>query len=111
MRAGAPRSHDGIALVLVLAFVALLSAVVLALLLSARTQVAAASYYQTDVQLKHLAASATGLVTGQLLDATHSTTGANVSPSRVTWASQPGLIRTWDDTGKGWRIFKLYSAR
>ncbi len=104
-------SRRGIALILVLVFLMLLAALVVALLTTAQTETTSASIYQSDVQLKHLAASATGLVTGQLLDSTRSTKGAGAASGRLAWASQPGLIRTWDDSGAGGRVFKLYSAR
>lgn len=101
----------GVALVIVLGFLVLMSAVVIALLTTSRTETVAAANYQGGVHLKHLAASATSLATGQILDATRSTKGADKTSGLLAWASQPGLIRTWDETGKGWKIFKLYSAR
>ena len=101
----------GIALVLVLTFLILLAAVVIALLTVSQSETTTASSYQATVELKHLAASATGIVTGQILDATHSMKGTDAASGRLAWASQPGLIRTWDDAGRGWKIFKLYSAR
>ncbi|MEQ1859296.1 MAG: Verru_Chthon cassette protein A [Chthoniobacteraceae bacterium] len=102
----------GVALVLVLVFLVLLSGLVIALLTTARNESMTAHAYQSSVNARQLAAVATGLVSGQLLDGTHSmkVPGQNTS-SRLAWASQPGMIRTWDDSGKGWKIFKLYSAR
>ncbi|MEQ1859294.1 MAG: Verru_Chthon cassette protein A [Chthoniobacteraceae bacterium] len=107
----ARRSSRAVALVLVLVFLVLLSGLVIALLSTAKNESTTAHAYQSSVGARQLAASATGLVTGQLLDGTRSmkVPGQNAS-GRLAWASQPGMIRTWDDTGKGWKIFKLYSA-
>lgn len=105
------RSSRGVALVLVLVFLVLLSGLVIALLSTAKNESTTAHAYQSSVIAKQLAASAAGLVTGQILDGTRSVKVPGQTGGRLAWASQPGMIRTWDDTGKGWKIFRLYSAR
>lgn len=106
-----PRSVAGVALVIVLALLSLMVVIVVALLSSASTQNASASNYRASVEIKQLASAATGVVIGQILDATRSFKGVDAASGRLAWASQPGMIRTWDDDGKGWKVFKLYSSR
>jgi uncharacterized protein (TIGR02600 family) len=96
---------------MVLTFLVLISALVIALLTTAQHEVTSAHSYRSGVNVKQLADSAVGLVTGQILDGTHSVKVLGQTTGRLAWASQPGMIRTWDDAGKGWKIFKLYSAR
>jgi len=107
------------ALVIGLAFLVLLTALVVAFFMSIGTEVRASRNYESNITVNQLISSATNLVTGQIVEGTRSTknttegAGSAVIPpgARLAWASQPGLIRTWDDTGKGWKIFKLYSDR
>jgi uncharacterized protein (TIGR02600 family) len=113
-----PRQPRGVALVIVLAFIVILSTLIVAFLSSVRTEVQSAKSYESGVTVKQLVSSATNLVTGQITEATRSTKTArppgNLTPipkgERLTWASQPGMIRAWDDTGNGWKVFKLYSS-
>ncbi len=104
----------GVALVIVLAFLVLLSGLIVAFISSIGTESQASKQYQSSLTVKQLATSAANLVTGQINDATRSVKVPGQLPAagdRLAWASQPGMIRTWDDNGKGWKIFKLYSAR
>ncbi len=107
-------SHDkGIALVIVLAFLVLMSALILAFFSTVQTEAQSAKSYSSSVTVKQLVSSATNVVTGQISDATRSLKnreGDASSSDRLVWASQPGMIRTWDGSGKGWKIFKLYSS-
>lgn len=111
-------SQQGIALVLVLAFLVLMSALILAFFSTVQTEAQSAKSYSSGVTVKQLVSSATNVVTGQISDATRSmkdptlaASGAVPDADRLVWASQPGMIRTWDGSGAGWKIFKLYSSR
>lgn len=106
------RFQRGVALVIVLTLLLLISAAILAFFGSVQTESRSSSEYKGTVTVKQLVSTANALVTGQLSDATRSSKEgvAKVTGSRLAWASQPGMIRTWDDTGKGWKIFKLYSS-
>ena len=107
----ARRAQRGIALVLVLAFLVLLSALVVAFFSSVQTELAGSKTYAKGVTVKQLAETATNIVIGQISDATKSylVPGDQYS-TRLTWASQPGLIHTYGDDGKPGRSFKLYSS-
>ena len=99
---------------IVLAFLVLISGLIVAFVSSVGTETQTSKSYQSSLTVKQLATSAANLVTGQINDATKSVKipGQNPAPGdRLAWASQPGMIRTWDDAGKGWKIFKLYSSR
>jgi uncharacterized protein (TIGR02600 family) len=112
------RPPRGIALVLVLGFLVLLSALIIAFFTSVQIEMQSAKAYQSSVTVKQLISTATNVVTGQIAEGTRSTktlrAPGTTSPvpagERLAWASQPGMIRTWDDTGGGWKLFKLYSS-
>ena len=83
----------GAALVMVLTFLVLISALVIALLVTAKDEASSAHSYRSGVNVKQLADSAVGLVTGQILDGTHSVKVPGQTAGRLAWASQPGMIR------------------
>jgi uncharacterized protein (TIGR02600 family) len=111
-------SQRGIALILVLIFLVLLSVLLFGFFMSVEGEVLSSKTYESDVAVKQLVSSATNIVTSQIVEGTRSTktrrppgTADKIGPGeRLAWASQPGLIRTWDENGAGWKIFKLYSA-
>ncbi len=87
---------------LVLSLLALVTILVLALFQLARNDVASAVAYERGTSTRLLAETALNLVIGQIQDATQ-------RPGEA-WASQPGLIRTFDTSGNAARAYKLYSA-
>lgn len=111
-------SKQGIALVLVLGFLVLISGLILAFFSSVTTDLSSSKSYAAGVSVKQLSDSATNLVMGQIMDGTRafenprdpSVKGSVPSGERLTWASQPGLIRTFSETGSPSRAFKLYSS-
>lgn len=96
-------SEGGVALVLVLAFLVLISVLVVAFYSTVTTELSSAKGYASGVNARQLADSATQAVIGQIRDAT--TKGRTVA-----WASQPGMIRTYDSAGEPVNYFKLYSS-
>src|SRR5207244_8390591 len=95
----------GLALIIVLAALILLSALVLSFFTSVTTEMVSSTNYSNEEKSKMLADTAVNLVMGQIRDAT---TGVQLAddgtPStntalRTAWASQPGMIRNWDATG------------
>ena len=66
------------------------------------------------IRLVDLTNAAVKLLTTQIKAATVGcVTDANGTPitnQRLAWASQPGMLRTWDDTGNPYQEFKLYSS-
>jgi uncharacterized protein (TIGR02600 family) len=110
---GLRRSESGIALVLVLTMLVLLSALLIAFMTAATTETAASKASSQQIEARQAADAAVNLVIGQIRDATTSVDdGASPDPSKTgaqgfTWASQPGAIRTY---GNGASVYKLYSA-
>ena len=100
------RGKSGVALVLVLAFLVLLSLMVLGFLTSVSTELSNSKAVAYSAGVHQLSESAVNVVMAQLVDATKGTsTGALTS-----WASQPGMIRSYDAMGKPRDFFKLYSS-
>ncbi|MDQ3622066.1 MAG: Verru_Chthon cassette protein A [Verrucomicrobiota bacterium] len=97
------RGRRGIALVIVLGFLTLMTVLALAFFTSVTTEVKAASNYERNVQVQQLAQSAVSIAMGNIRDAT-------TQPSDVTWVSQPGLIRTYDSNGAIKNAYRLYST-
>jgi uncharacterized protein (TIGR02600 family) len=107
------RARQGVALVIVLAFLVLLSTLIIAFLSSIQTESVSSATYGASVGAKQLVESALHVAMGQINDGAKDTKtiGSTDTADRVAWASQPGMIRTWDANGDGWKIFKLYSAK
>ena len=101
---------SGIALVLVLSVLVLIIILIVGLLTRATSERTASNAYAATVTARQLSETAINLVQGQITAAT--TQGGN-----VTWASQPGMIRTFGTTPDGTTgrsmmqlAYKLYSA-
>lgn len=101
------RRRSGVALVLVLLLIALLTVLVVSYFTDVLTESASSSNYSERTKVKMLADSAVNLAIGQIRKATE---GFDDGGRPVAWASQPGMIRTWDDTGEPVDAYKLYSA-
>ena len=107
---------SGAALILTLGFVVLLSAMIVAFFCTTSNTRRETSVYEAGVEVKQLADIATNVVIGQIADATRSwevppaTPGALGGGARLTFATQPGMIRTYDEKGRPGRAFKLYSS-
>ena len=97
----APRAV-GAALILTLGMLVLLSGLVLAFLLTVRTEYGSSKAYEGGTNARLLADSALNLVIGQIRE-------ASTQPEQA-WISQPGLMRTFDTSGKAVKSYKLYSA-
>lgn len=97
-----PKS-GGFALVIVLVVLALVIALAIGFMLRATTERKVSSSYQAAVVARQMADTAVSLVQGQIQMAT--TGGMDIA-----WASQPGMVRTFDASGKLLKAYKLYSA-
>lgn len=111
---GAIRQRRGFALVVILSVLTLLTVLVVAFFLNVTGEVTAAKAFSSGVETKQLADSAINLVQAQIRDATagfqrDAESGALNPSARLAWASQPGMVRTWDDQGADYRHYKLYS--
>lgn len=97
------RRDRGFALVAVLTILVLLLVLVLGFFLRTSTERAAAASHQDGVSAELLTDTAVDLVKGQIHMATN-------QGRTVAWASQPGMIRTFDSSGSALKSYKLYSA-
>ncbi len=93
----------GMALVLVLAFLVLITALIIAFLSNVTTEHSGAKGYADGSRSKQLADSAVQIAIGAIQAATD-------HGVQETWASQPGMIRVYDQTGAAKAYYKLYSS-
>ncbi len=98
---------QGVALILVLAFLALLSVLILAFFSTVSGELQSARLETHGVTSRQLADSATQMVMGQIREATS-------QAGQTAWASQPGAIRTYGTgtaaSGDALAVYKLYSS-
>ncbi len=99
---------DGVALVIVLSMIVLLSALLVAFMSSVGTESTSAKIAVKGVEARQLAESAVNLAISQIRDATRGDSGVAAKPGG--WASQPGVIRRFNEDGSEGRVYKLYSA-
>lgn len=104
-----PRSTHpaGVALVIVLAFLVLISAIIIGFFSSVSTEYAMSTSVAETLSTRQLADSAVNVVMAQMWDATK---GGTTDTERRAWASQPGMIRTYDSKGAPSDFYKLYSS-
>lgn len=99
--------NSGVALVMVLLIVVLLSILVVSFFFDVRTETVSADSYAERTRVRMLADSVQSLAVAQIQKATE---GVSPDGKIVAWASQPGMIRTWDDAGSPVEAYKLYSS-
>src|SRR5579862_9457390 len=99
-----PQVHpsSGVALLIVLGMLVLLSVIVLAFITSVTTDLSDAKGYENEVQTRMLADSVLDLVEIQIR-------AASTGTGNPAWISQPGLLRTFPITGNS-VAYKLYSS-
>jgi len=109
------RPHrGGFALVVTLLILTLLTVTVVSFFAQTRGDATMADAYADTQSTKQLSDSAINLVIAQIREATlgfirDDADGSLDTSERLGWASQPGMIRTFDDQGNGYKHFKLYS--
>jgi len=101
-------NRGGVALVIVLGFLVLLSGLAIAFFSSVTTELGASRTYSNNITTRQLADSAVNIVMGQVREGT--------ARKSAVWGSQPGLIRVYRDGGgspsaNADAFFKLYSAK
>lgn len=94
------------ALVIVLGCLVLLSILVVAFFASVSTERKSAQSYANSSSVKLLAESTVNVVMGQIKEATK---GTDSTGNTLAWASQPGMIRTYNSQGLAEGYYKLYS--
>ncbi len=100
--------RSGIALVVVLATLVLVTVLVVGFLILASGAVRSSTAYGRSGEARYLADSAMGLAIGQIAQATSQETLE--SGDTRAWTSQPGLIRVFGSDGLPYQSYKLYSA-
>lgn len=105
---GPSSRNSGAALVVTLAILALLVGITISVFFSAISERRNAALYKNSQGLRELADTAVNLVQAQIKDATSSSAFATPS-RRTTWASQPGMIRTYGSDKNAAMSYKLYS--
>ena len=116
LNAARPRGRRAVALILVLSFIVLIAASIIGFFATANSARREAAGYESGIFVKQLADMVTNVVMGQISDGTRSWEIPSASPdqkgrgARLTYSTQPGLIRTYNDAGTRGRIFKLYSS-
>lgn len=98
------RAKQGSALVLILACLVLMLGLVLALLSAVRSNLTISRSDADSTQVRLLADTAVNLVIAQVNDAT-----LRSANDKTAWASQPGMIRLYDNSGNPAGYRKLYS--
>ncbi len=95
----------GVALITVLTIMSLTTILVLTFFSLANSERTASNTYSHGLQAQQVAEQAVNMAIGQIRKATT----VDVDTSTNAWASQPGAIRVWDDSGNLLSLFKLYS--
>jgi uncharacterized protein (TIGR02600 family) len=98
-----PPHNRGAALIAVLALIVLMAALVTIFLVRTATERSASASYDAAAGTRLLAETTVNLVQATINQATTGTNG-------TAWASQPGAIRLFNDSGALTRIFRLYSG-
>ena len=93
-------------MLIVLAFLVLISAIIVAFFSSVTNELAVSKATSDSATTRQLAESAVNVVMAQIVDSTK----GQQSKSAVAWASQPGMIRTFDISGTPGDFYKLYSS-
>ena len=102
---GNRKPERGAALIIVLASLIFISALTVAFLVSMRAKLALSKSGSDASEVKMLAETAVNVAISQVRDATK-----NAGANNLAWASQPGMIRLYDNSGNAAGYYKLYSA-
>ena len=100
------KPNSGVALILVLMLVVLMTIMILAFFLSVQTETKSIRSVVSGQNSRELADIAVQSVISQIQQATTTAPSA----TSIAWASQPGMIRTYNNSGTALAWYKLYSA-
>jgi uncharacterized protein (TIGR02600 family) len=105
---------SGSALIIVLAFLVILTGMIVAFFSSVTNEQIGTKVESNSMAAHNLADSVTGIVIAQLRDATvgyaRNSNGSLNTNIPLGWASQPGLIHTFDTNAASYAAYKLYSS-
>ena len=107
---GGMAQRSGSALLIVLGCVALLTVLVLSFFVTSRTEFSLSNFYSRNVNTKLLSENVINLVEAQLREGARSSDLTSTTYAPLAWASQPGMIRTYDASGQPHMFYKLYSS-
>lgn len=99
----------GVALVLVLASITLVSLLALSFLSMMSQEARTSKGYAGGAKTRMLADSAVNIMMAQIEEAC-SQKDPKDATKNLAWVSQPGMIRTFDSTGSAVKSYKLYSS-
>jgi len=100
------KAQRGVALVIVLGALILVTTLVVAFLSSVTSTLKSSKSYADDTSSRLLSDLPVNIVIGQIKEATK----GRDSSGLLAWASQPGMIRTYDSSGAPAGYYKLYSS-
>jgi uncharacterized protein (TIGR02600 family) len=100
------QKKKGVALLTVLTVMSLATILVLTFFTLAQSELESSTSYSQGMEAKHLSETAVNMVIGQLRKAT---TDNDNQKRDYAWASQPGAVRVYNETGNFKAGFKLYS--
>lgn len=103
-------AQKGMALVVVLGLLALLTVLVVAFFSSVGVDTQGSAANRNLATLRQLGDLPLQIAQTQIRAATTLGQNGTLSESVNTWTSQPGLLRVYDNTGRFVRAFKLYSS-
>lgn len=95
------KDRRGVALITVLTIISLCTILILTFFQLAQNEMVASDSYNNGLEASQVAEQAVNLVIRQIREAT--------SDTKIGWASQPGVLRTWDSNGNFSAGYKLYS--
>jgi len=95
-------TRNGMVLLVVLAVLVLLSAIIIGFFASTASEARSSKMYASGATSRQLSDSAVQIAISQVSEAT--------SGSDLAWASQPGMIRTYEAGGDPATYYKLYSS-
>lgn len=106
LETNAQEGRRAMALVIVLSALTLLAVLAIAFLSSSRTELHSSRTFADGNRARILSQSAISLAMAQI---TAGTKGIDSNGRPLAWASQPGMIRVYDEAGEAVQQFKLYS--
>lgn len=102
----AKATKQGVALVVVLALITIMGILIVAILATSSSELKSARIYSDGIEVRQMNETAVNLAVGQLRLGTRQLSDL---PGKEVWASQPGAIRVYAESGTFERGVKLYS--
>lgn len=104
------RGRSGFALVIVLGFIAMVSVLVIGVLVLSENETKTTQRNIKGLDAKVASDSVVQLVQAQIRDATLAGIDQSTKQGTYAWATQPGAVRVYNNTGALQNIYKLYSS-